>query len=78
MTFKEIQNKGAYLKKHYPFLKVPKLKEKLYCLHCNNDILVGDYKVELSNGEEYIVCPNAPKCDGTVIDWMPLGFGGQR
>jgi hypothetical protein len=32
---------------------------------------VGDFKVFADEEEfEYICCPNAPDCDGTVIDWM--------
>jgi hypothetical protein len=23
---------------------------------------------------EYIVCPNAPECDGTIIDWVSMDF----
>ena len=70
MKFKEIKDKASYLKKHYPFVGVPKLTDKKHCIHCGQDFIVGDYKVELANGEEYIVCPNAPKCDGTLIDWF--------
>ena len=25
-----------------------------------------------SEPKEYIVCPNAPECDGTIIDWRPI------
>jgi hypothetical protein len=43
------------------------------CIHCNNIINVGDFKVFIDEaGEEYICCPHAPKCDGTVIDWFTL------
>lgn len=70
MQFKEIHNKEHYLKRNYPFADVPKLDDVRYCLHCQKEIVVGDYKVEVSDGEEYIVCPNAPECDGTIIDWM--------
>lgn len=70
MKFKEIIDKKGYLKKNYPFNKTPKLTDKKYCIHCQEDIIVGDYKVEIVDGSEFIVCPNAPKCDGTVIDWF--------
>jgi len=33
---------------------------------------VGDFKVFLEDGEEFIYCPNAPECDGTIIDWMDI------
>jgi hypothetical protein len=70
MKFKEIENKESYLKKHYPFTDTPELTDKKVCLHCENQIVVGDYKVEIEDGKEFIVCPNAPKCNGTLIDWI--------
>jgi hypothetical protein len=70
MQFKQIENKEDYLNEHYPFLDVPKLTDTKYCIHCSQNIIVGNYKVEIENNEEYIVCANAPKCDGTVIDWI--------
>lgn len=70
MEFKEIKYKSSYFKKNYPFRGIPKLTDKKYCIHCNQYIIVGDYKVEIVDGREYIVCPNAPQCDGSVIDWF--------
>jgi hypothetical protein len=70
MVFKEIKDKASYLEEHYPFLEVPKLTDKKHCIHCGKNFVVGDYKVELSRGEEFIVCPNAPECDGTLLDWV--------
>jgi hypothetical protein len=70
MEFKEIKDKQKYLKKNYPYRGVPKLDEKKYCLHCAEYFIVGDYKVEIKDKEEFIVCPNAPKCDGNVMDWI--------
>jgi hypothetical protein len=76
MNFKEITDKNKYLKKHYPFIPVPKLDDKKFCIHCQKEIIVGNYKVEIkynfftNKNEEYICCPNAPLCDGTVIDWF--------
>lgn len=70
MEFKEIKDKASYLEKEYPFVGVPKLTDEKKCIKCEQNFIVGDYKVELANGEEYIVCPNAPKCGGTVIDWF--------
>jgi hypothetical protein len=73
MTFKQIENKDRYLFENYPFEKIPKLTDKKHCLHCDKTIIVGDYKVEIDEFyEEYIVCPNAPECDGTVMDWISL------
>jgi len=76
MEFVHIGDKAKYLKDNYPFMNVPSLDEKRYCLHCEKWIRVGDFKVEVLNGEEYIVCPNAPRCDGTVIDWMNTDHKG--
>lgn len=68
----EIIDKAKYLKENYPFDDVPELTDQLLCIHCNSLITVGDYKVfKATSGFEYICCPNAPECDGTVIDWMP-------
>jgi hypothetical protein len=75
MEFKEITDKQTYLQDHYPFIPKPKLSDIKCCMHCNENFTVGDYKVQLEYNfytekiEEYIVCPNAPKCDGTLIDW---------
>lgn len=73
MTEVIITNKKKYLDDNYPFEGVPKLTDKKRCIHCDNIIVVGDYKVfKDKQGEEYICCPNSPDCDGTVIDWFRL------
>lgn len=80
MKFIDVQDKAAYLEANYPFTDIPALTDKRECLHCGKEITVGDFKVEVAFNElaqkdiEYIICPNAPECDGTVIDWMPIGF----
>jgi hypothetical protein len=67
----KITDKAKYLKDNYPFENVPELTDQLECIHCNSVITVGDYKVfKAESGFEYICCPNAPECDGTVIDWI--------
>ncbi len=71
-NIKIIKDKAGYLAKNYPFENVPKMTDKKHCVHCANDFIVADYKVQITNGEEYIVCPNAPSCDGTVIDWFDI------
>jgi hypothetical protein len=41
---------------------------------CPNDDCLFQFKVDDvldQSGEEFICCPNAPDCDGTVIDWFP-------
>lgn len=71
MTELLITNKQKYFDDNYPFEDAPKLTDKKCCIHCDNIIVVGDYKVfKDKQGEEYICCPNAPDCNGTVIDWF--------
>ncbi|WP_298145953.1 hypothetical protein [Flavobacterium sp.] len=71
----KIEDKQNYLSKNYPFAEPPELKDKKECIHCGEIITVGDFKVFKDElGNEYICCPNAPKCDGTVIDWMLVGY----
>lgn len=66
-----IQNKQKYLDENYPFADKPKLTDKKCCIHCDNIITVGDFKVfKLEDDVELIYCPNAPDCNGTVIDWF--------
>lgn len=68
-----IKDKQKYLEDNYPFEGIPKLTDKKECIHCGNIITVGDFKVfKDRGGEELIYCPNAPSCDGTVIDWFDL------
>jgi hypothetical protein len=66
-----IGDKQKYLDKNYPFGPVPKLTDTAFCIHCQENFVVGNFKVEFIHGESYIVCPNFPRCDGTVIDWFP-------
>ncbi|MCG9879690.1 MAG: hypothetical protein MH472_03740 [Bacteroidia bacterium] len=68
-----IENKQEYLNEHYPFSEIPNLSDKNRCIHCYEIITVGDFKVfKGDSGFEFICCPNAPECDGTVIDWQPI------
>jgi hypothetical protein len=68
-----IKNKQQYLQENYPFADIPRLTDERLCLHCDTVITVGDYKVyRHPGGTEFICCPNAPECNGTVIDWMEL------
>lgn len=65
--------KQDYLDKNYPFAEQPDLNDIVVCLHCFEKIRVQDFKIYRNNdGDEFISCPNAPKCDGSVIDWMDL------
>lgn len=67
-----IKDKQKYLQENHPFDCNLKLTDEKHCLHCDKDIVVGDYKVFLVSGNEFICCPNAPECNGTVIDWMDI------
>ena len=68
-----IKNKQKYLLDNFPFEDTPELCEKKRCIHCDSVITVGDFKVfKDEDGMEFICCPNAPDCDGTVIDWFSL------
>jgi len=70
-----IEDKQKYFYENYPFEDPPGLTDKKRCIHCDQIITVGDYKVFKDNeGDEFIYCPNAPDCDGTVIDWIDLEF----
>lgn len=68
-----INDKQKYLNDNYPFADIPELADKKLCIHCDRVITIGDYKV-FRNAEdvELIFCPNAPECNGTVIDWVDL------
>ncbi len=66
-----IENKEQYLKDNYPFSETPDLNDRFECLHCGETFTVKDYKVFRDRaGDEFICCPNAPECDGSVIDWI--------
>ncbi len=68
-----IKDKRKYLTRNFPFTDLPNLTDKKLCIHCNEIITVGDYKVyQTEDGEKLICCPNAAECDGTVIDWFRL------
>lgn len=66
-----IKDKQQYLNENYPFEEIPKLTDHKVCIHCDKIIIIGDFK-ELKDNEgfEFICCPNAPDCDGTLIDWV--------
>lgn len=69
----KIEDKQKFFDANYPFGNTPKLTDMKQCIHCDNIITVGDFKVfKDDSGMEYICCPHAPDCDGTVIDWFDL------
>ena len=70
MLEKEIRDKSKYLKKNCPYYPIPKISDKVTCIHCNKSFMVSEYRVVLWRKEEYIVCKHFPECDGTIIDWI--------
>ena len=73
-------DKKDFLKREAPF-KV-NYNHKKQCIHCGNVIEVKNYKVEKKylDGELcfFILCPNAPECDGTIIDWISVDGGFRK
>lgn len=70
-----VPDKQKFINEEYPFEDAPKLTDKFRCLHCGEVITVGDYKVfRDETGEDYIYCPNAPECNGSIIDWVDVNF----
>ncbi len=69
-----VKDKQKFLNEHYPFGAAPELTDKFRCLHCGEVIIVGNYKIFKEQGDDslYICCPNAPECNGTVIDWIDV------
>jgi hypothetical protein len=69
----QIKDKQKYFDDNYIFEDAPKLTDQKRCIHCDSIFTVGDYKVfKDKQGNEFICCPNAPDCDGTLIDWFDL------
>lgn len=70
----------------YGEARIPHLKEglniignfemnsKVECIHCGDKFLYNEATVVISprDGEAYIECKNYPKCDGSLIDMMPV------
>lgn len=70
MSYIEVKpdDREYILNRFNPF-KDYKLTDVRYCFHCEQNITVGNYKLELLDGQYYVCCPNAPKCSGTIIHW---------
>lgn len=68
-----IEDKGKFLEENYPFRPARKLTDWVHCIHCGETYEVRHYKVMKYPDDDflYISCANSPRCDGTVIDWMP-------
>ena len=73
MNYEEltIKDKQKYLDENWGVNSFD-LLDQVYCLHCNQIVTVGKYKVFRTEKMDFICCPNAPECNGTVIDWMPI------
>ena len=68
-----IKEKQQYLIDNRIFTKILNVNDKKHCTHCNSTISVGDYKViRDEDNNDYICCPNYPKCNGTIIDWFDI------
>lgn len=68
-----INDKQKYLIDNHPFQRFDNLEIEVVCIHCDTIFKVGKYKVlRDEDGDEWICCANAPNCDGTAIDWIPL------
>lgn len=67
-------DKEKFLKENSPF--EIDINEERECIHCGEIIKVRDYKVEkcFIDKEQVLLicCPNAPRCDGYIIDWFKL------
>lgn len=68
-----IKDKEKYLNDNHPCQSFKSLEIEVVCIHCDTIFKVGKYKVfKDEEGDEWICCSNAPECDGTAIDWIPL------
>ena len=51
----------------------PEFNRLRHCLHCGGSVLLVDCKIEWLYEQQWVVCPNAPSCNGSLID---LSFYG--
>lgn len=65
----DMSEKKAYLEKNWSGVD---FNDEKTCIHCDEIIKVSEFKIEIQNDFEYICCPNAPRCNGTAIDWFPI------
>lgn len=74
----KIHDKQKYLEENYPFQEVPELADRKRCIHCDSNIIVGNYKVFVDEfGDEFMSCPNAPQLKPRIeriksIHWIDL------
>lgn len=68
-----VLDKKEYYFTHNPFAdKNNKWNKKVYCIHCGKVHNFNEYKIikDKETGTEYIVCPDYPKCDGLLTDFI--------
>lgn len=70
-----VEDKQKFLDEQPPPFGGYKLTEKVRCIHCGEEVSVGDFKIFKHEDDDflYVYCPNAPECDGTIIDWADVG-----
>ena len=81
MGFKAIEFDETYrqqvLEKYYPFLPMPKLTDKMWCLACRKWFKVKNFKLIADfvwdSGEPYLSCGNR-KCSGGTRHWLTEGY----
>jgi len=73
--------KAKLFRMYYPFEVNFKMDSNKFCINCEQWIKVNDFKILVQlnlKGEKEIsvVCPNAPECDGSTIDWKNMDHFG--
>lgn len=72
------EKRAEVLDQLYIFEPVPDLDEERYDLHEGKPFRVGDFRVTWEDGHNLLVSPYYPSSGGSVIDWMPVEFGGDE
>ena len=51
-----------------------KMDSKVHCIHCGQQYSYNEANavIDAEDGQVYVHCKNYPKCDGTLIDMMPV------
>jgi hypothetical protein len=72
--FIEVSDKRKYFEENgiydYSHLGLKDVYEELVvqCVHCDDVYHIKEFKVIEKDGNEFIVCRNAPKCNGDAMD----------
>lgn len=78
MVFKDFvteKEKEFYLRSHHYLEPVPEMDDEVVCMVCKGIYEVREFKVLITTCDccgdyvEFIVCKNAPNCDGLFLDW---------